>query len=633
VLSVPCISRVRAVVPASLLLALALGCFLLGRGSFSREAQLLAVREIIPREVEAGDLVSISGSGFLPGKMARVTFRGTLFRPGRHPSRGAEISASARATGAERLELAFDEATQALFSGAGERSAHTTFDGDIEVAFPAGAPGAAPASGVLQHATLDVRPSETASVDDREGKRLLAWIGVKAAARGSGLLVEAVEPGSRAEAAGMVTGDLVTRFDGVLVGSAADMVPPPGERWATIVVRTGRDAREETRVVAMDGFRGAPPAELLGAGLIALSALGIVGLFAAPTGAPLSAVLQRVVARIRERVRAARERTTAGRPRRGRAEPEPWALLRTLAAVGRAALPPYALSAAADLAPCALLAAMPFGQYVIATRLDVGLIFAAAATSLAAGAFVRNGSWRGAGAALRVALEHVPAAVAVASVVMTTGSLRVQEIERAQGAWPWDWLAFRSPGALLALGLLLTSTRIEPESRLLDAGLSRWLEDADAAPEPRTPWLGATCRAHHVAMAGLATTLFLGGWHIPGLSASERDPGLALELAGAAWLLVKTWSLVVVMAWVGWALPRWDVGRTTCATWLRLGSTAVAALISTAAWTWWSPSPAAQLLVSFSLLGAVFLTAIALGHRLRHGLSGMAGEGRVSGFI
>lgn len=395
-LSVPCISRVRAVVPASLLLALALGCFLLGRGSFSREAQLLAVREIIPREVEAGDLVSISGSGFLPGKMARVTFRGTLFRPGRHPSRGAEISASARATGAERLELAFDEATQALFSGAGERSAHTTFDGDIEVAFPAGAPGAAPASGVLQHATLDVRPSETASVDDREGKRLLAWIGVKAAARGSGLLVEAVEPGSRAEAAGMVTGDLVTRFDGVLVGSAADMVPPPGERWATIVVRTGRDAREETRVVAMDGFRGAPPAELLGAALIALSALGIVGLFAAPTGAPLSAVLQRVVARIRERVRAARERTTAGRPRRGRAEPERWALLRTLAAVGRAALPPYALSAAADLAPCALLAAMPFGQYVIATRLDVGLIFAAAATSLAAGAFVRNGSWRGA---------------------------------------------------------------------------------------------------------------------------------------------------------------------------------------------------------------------------------------------
>src|SRR6202041_1478114 len=53
----------------------------------------------------------------------------------------------------------------------------------------------------------------------------------------------------------------------------------------------------------------------------------------------------------------------------------------------------------------------------------------------------------------------VPGAAAVVAVVMTTGSLRVEELVRAQSGWPWGWTLFRSPlvcalFALASVGVL-----------------------------------------------------------------------------------------------------------------------------------------------------------------------------------
>jgi NADH-quinone oxidoreductase subunit H len=221
----------------------------------------------------------------------------------------------------------------------------------------------------------------------------------------------------------------------------------------------------------------------------------------------------------------------------------------------------------------------------------------------------------------------VPAAVAVASVVLTTGSLRVQEIERAQGGWPWDWLAFRSPAALVALVLLLACAQIEPDAHGA-VGLRALLEDGGVGAPRRGPWLDAACRAHRVVVAGLASALFLGGWLLPGLTPAEQDARPWLELAGAAWLLAKTWGVVLGLGWVRWALPRRAMGERTRATALWLAPLAVAALAATAAWTWWSPARAAQLLVSGTLVAVVALGAAALAHRIRYAV-----EARLSPFL
>ncbi|MGD0526116.1 MAG: NADH-quinone oxidoreductase subunit H, partial [Polyangiaceae bacterium] len=530
---------------APVLLALGVAWLVAGGGACGRESspQLVQVLDMAPREVEVGEHVSLVGDGFPPGKPARVTFRGTLHRPGEPPERGAEVIASGIVVGPQHVELAFTEATQALFCGAGDRATHTTFEGDVEVAFAAAAPGAPPIAGVLRHVTLDVRPGSTASdtEGDREGERVLAWLGLKAAESPSGLAVEAVTPGSRADLAGIAPGDVLASFDGVRVGSPADVVPAPGVSDAVVGVRRGGSPVESLKTVVVDGFRRAPPSELLAAALLAIAALVVVLMFGAPIAPSLGASLQRVVTRLRSRAA----------PRRGRVPSTRDRALASLTAAVHDALPPAGVPVVVDVLACALLAAMPFGQYLVAAQLDVGLLFVAAATALVTAALVAaQNPWAGARAAAHVAWQHVPAAAAVASVVFTTGSLRMQEIEHAQGGWPWDWLAFRSPAALVAFVLLLACARIEPGCVEPKSGVAARIEDLGGAPRaPRGAWLEAACRAHRIVIAGLASALFLGGWVLPGLSPAAQDARPALELGGAAWLLGKTWGLVVLLAW------------------------------------------------------------------------------------
>jgi NADH-quinone oxidoreductase subunit H len=609
--------------------------------------ELVQVLDMTPREVELGERVSFIGDGFPPGKLARLTFRGTLHRPGERAETEADIVATGIVSGPGRVQVAFTESTLALFCGVGERAAHTSFEGEVEVAFAAAIAGAPPVVGVLRHATLDLHPSATPSdwERDQEGARLLAWLGVRAVpAPATGLAVDAVAPGSRADAAGIVAGDLLASFDGVRVGSLGDVVPAPGARESVVGVRRSGDRSEAMKTVSVEGFRRAPPVELLGASLLVLAAMAVVLLFAAPTVPSLAALLQRVVGRLR--VRAA---DAAGAMSRG---PSLGALMfGTL----RETLPRSAPAAVVDALVCAMLAAMPFGQYLVAAQLDVGVLFVAAATFLVVAALVgRASAWDGTMAALHVAWQHVPAAVAVATVVVTTGSLRIQEIERAQGGWPWEWLAFKSPMGLLSLGLCIACARIEPRAprsgdtlaTSIDVGRSpqgaaaqcdvgRSPQGAAAHSDGSRRWLllDAACRAHRVVIAGLASALFLGGWRLPGVSPAVQEARPLLELLGAVGLLLKTWGVVLLLILAGRGLARPTLRERSrlAARWL--APLSVAALAASAGWAWWSVPAAVQTLLSAALGAVAALSTVALAHRVHYGLVAPGADARLSPFL
>jgi NADH:ubiquinone oxidoreductase subunit H len=271
----------------------------------------------------------------------------------------------------------------------------------------------------------------------------------------------------------------------------------------------------------------------------------------------------------------------------------------------------------------------------VAAKLDVGLLFVAGATALATAALVANRSpWRGLRAAAHVAWQHVPAAGAVASIVATTGSLRVQEIERAQGGWPWDWLAFRTPAGLVALFLLASTALIEPDAPEKLSGMAaRIAEPPPASRAPRGRWLEAACRSHRLVIAGLASSLLLGGWILPGLSPGMQNGRPGLELAGGAWLLAKAWVLVVLLAWARTGLPRRTLAERSRRTALAFLPLSLAALLVTAAWTWWSPAGPVELLVSGALVAIVSLGALALTHRVRTALAAPQVDGTLSPFL
>jgi NADH-quinone oxidoreductase subunit H len=638
---------------APLLLALALVWLVAsGRSPMAvPSAEAVKVLDVRPRQVELGDRLVVLGEGFRQGAAARVTFDGMLLRPEEEAIRGTEIVLTGTAVSTEKILLAVDEATQALFCGVGDRAIHTTFEGSVEVAFAAPTPGTEPLAGRLATATLDVRPSAHPSDDarDQEGARFLAWIGLRAAPSVSGLVVEAVEGASRGSEAGIVTGDVVTRFDGVRVATPGDVVPRPGERDATASVRRrlapdgipvdepqGGHWTEIERTISVDGFRRAAPTELLGAALILLASLMIVLFFAAPTRPMRSAALQSVVSTIAARLALLKHPVSTQAK-----------IARALAAVAHEALPARGSAVVVDVVVFGLLASLPFGQYFVAATIDVGMLFVVAATALSVAALVSKGAgWTGVRAATAVAWQHVPAAIALACVIAATGSLRVQEIARGQGPWPWEWLAFRSPALLVAFVLFVGCMSIEPDvlspAAQRDAGpatkapfsVPAFLEDDRGVPHPkRGRWIDEACRAHRSLVAGLASAVFLGGWHLPSWLPSGREGQAVFELAGCAWFIAKAAGLIVVAAWVRWALPRRRLAERTRATGLCYAPLAAGAFLASAAWSWWSLTGAEQALVSGLIFVTAALASLALGARLRHGLVVPGGNGRLSSFL
>src|SRR5437763_5774976 len=118
-------------------------------GCVSNEAppQLLNVLDFAPREAEVGDRLEVIGAGFPEGKAAHVVFKGTLYRPGRKPVKGVEIDVDAATSSADKIEMMFTEGLQTSFCGSGDDAIHTTFRGDVIVAFAASTPGALPITG------------------------------------------------------------------------------------------------------------------------------------------------------------------------------------------------------------------------------------------------------------------------------------------------------------------------------------------------------------------------------------------------------------------------------------------------------------------------------------------------------
>jgi NADH-quinone oxidoreductase subunit H len=606
----------RALAP--LTLALALAWFCAGQGSCERGSlPLLRVVSVAPRVVEPGDRIVILGDGFASGKPARVTFRGVLRRSGERPQTGAEVTVWGVVVAPDRIEIAFDDATEALFCDAGDRAVHAAFEGDLQVAFAAAFQGGAPVGGVLPGVRLDLLPAARASDAKRmvEGESVLASLGlhVEPGPHLSGLLVYGVEPGSRAQAAGIAPQDALVSLDGIRVATPADVRPAPGSREAALGVRRPGSASETLRIVSLDGLPRVPPTDLFGSGLVIVAALAIVVLFAAPTPAAVALVLDRAASRVRARMwpdgLGARSPFGAG-------------LSRAFRQIGRDLLHPLGVPALADAVAFALLAVVPLGQYVLPAQLDVGILFVAVAVALATAVLLSSQSlWLGLSGACHVVCQHIPAAAAVASVVLTSGSLRIQEIARTQGGWPWDWLAFRSPAALIACVLLLSSSRIDPSRASSVPGLAAFLYDAAAEPGASGgPWLSAAVRAHRIVFAGLAAVLFLGGWLLPGLQPAQQDARPALQCLGAALLLAKTAAILFASAAARWALPVATPAARTRATLVWLLPLSAAALGMTAAWSWWSPSGAVQLLVSASLVVVAGLALVAVVQRLHCGV-------------
>jgi len=375
--------------------------------------QLITVRDLLPREAEIGDKLAISGDGFPQGREARVRFRGALHRPGQFSER-AEIEASGIATSPNSVEVAFDEDLEARFCGAGKRAAHTTFSGEIEVAFSPAIEGAPPVAGSSAGVVLDVRPpiAPRAQENAREdGLRTLAALGIHVDEKHA-LLVSAVDRGSRAESAGLLAGDVLASWDGVRASSLADVALAPGEPWVKVALRRGGSPAEQSREISAAGIAAKGSIDALACLLIIAIALGC----AMAIGAPRPQWLARLESRLlSQRI-------------------------------------PFAEIAWAAVFALFLWIAIALARI----DLDVLPIALASFASLVGTAFVtRSPVW----AATK---QLAPFLLATGATALNTGVLRLGDAVRAQGTLPWEWQIARDPMGIalfaLALAPLAAST-------------------------------------------------------------------------------------------------------------------------------------------------------------------------------
>jgi NADH-quinone oxidoreductase subunit H len=229
----------------------------------------------------------------------------------------------------------------------------------------------------------------------------------------------------------------------------------------------------------------------------------------------------------------------------------------------------------------AAFAVVPWGDGLLVSDLNIGLLFIIAITSLGAIGILMAGwasnnkysLYGGMRSAAQLVAYEIPTALVILVVVIQTESLSLQDIIAAQSDGIWGenrWLLFRMYGlnaiafvVFFICGLAETNRNPfdipEAESELV-AGFHTEYSGMRFAffflAEYGAMWL----------VAGVAAILFLGGWVGPYFS-------------GPLVFFLKTLLLVFVQMWLRWTLPRLRVDQLLALCWKYLIPITLAVLV------------------------------------------------------
>jgi NADH-quinone oxidoreductase subunit H len=250
--------------------------------------------------------------------------------------------------------------------------------------------------------------------------------------------------------------------------------------------------------------------------------------------------------------------------------------------------------------------ALPFGESLIAADLNVGIFYLVSVTALVVvgillAGWSSNSKWAlfgGMRSAAQVVSYEIPAGLATMVPILMAGTLSMQGIVRAQGAWPWQWFIFTNPAATLAFAVFFIAQLAEgnrtpfdlpeAESELVAGYLSEYSGFRFAIyflVEFGNLWV----------MGAIATTLFLGGWQVPGVGpevyAAAKGSGAlpalgwwGLQLLSMLVMVVKTLVVLNLIVWIRWTLPRIRIDQMMNLCWKYLVPVAFVSFVFTLLW-------------------------------------------------
>lgn len=239
----------------------------------------------------------------------------------------------------------------------------------------------------------------------------------------------------------------------------------------------------------------------------------------------------------------------------------------------------------------AAFAAIPFSSSFIGSGINIGLFYVIAVSSLVVvgilmAGWASNNKWSLFGAmrsAAQIVSYEIPTALALLTVVMVTGTLDLQEINRQQAGPFWNWFVFAKPPFIfVAFVIYFVASLAETNRTPFDIPEA----ESELVAGYHTEYSGMKFAIFFLAEYGnmfavsaVAASVFLGGWNSP-FGDFMNGP-----VWGAFWFLSKGMFFVFVQMWLRWTLPRLRVDQLMHISWKVLTPWAFVCLLGVGALT------------------------------------------------
>jgi NADH-quinone oxidoreductase subunit H len=218
---------------------------------------------------------------------------------------------------------------------------------------------------------------------------------------------------------------------------------------------------------------------------------------------------------------------------------------------------------------------IPFGSRLQAADLNVGVLFVAAISSLSVIGLIMAG-WAsnnkyalfgGMRSAAQIVSYEIPAVMLLLVPVMIAGSMSMQDLVAVQEGGLQNWLVFRYfPLMPIAFVAFFVAGMAECNRTPFDIPEAESELVAGFHTEYSGFFFAMFMMAEYTEMfviSAVTSVLFLGGFLAP-------HPSLQMLFSvplGAFWLIFKAWSLLLVMMWLRWTLPRMRVDQLMYVAW------------------------------------------------------------------
>jgi NADH-quinone oxidoreductase subunit H len=237
--------------------------------------------------------------------------------------------------------------------------------------------------------------------------------------------------------------------------------------------------------------------------------------------------------------------------------------------------------------------ALPFGKDLVAMPMSIAIFFMLAVMSTEVFGIILAGygsgsKWSlfgGMREAAQMVSYEVPMAICVLVPVIVAGTMNLNLIGQQQMGGIWNWYLFHDPFTFCAFWTYFTCATASCKRAPFDLAEA----ESELVAGFHTEYSGLRWSfffmaeyGSMLAVSGIATLLFLGGWHTGFLPVEpsdwlEQQMGTLGFMMGTTGFILgsvlnvlvfvaKGWFLVFVMMWVRWTLPRLRIDQVmmTC---------------------------------------------------------------------